>query len=147
MSPLVDLELFSRDGQLRAVAEVKNRRGTSGDWAAQLRRNVLAHGGFPETEFFLMVTPDRLYLWKRSGIEPIVVQPAYEIDARPIFGSYFERAGVDPEGLSGAAFELVVETWLADLMRADALSGRNGLAESGFLEAIRNGRIEYEAAA
>ncbi len=152
MSPLVDLELFSRDGQLRAVAEVKNRRGTSGDWAAQLRRNVLAHGGFPDTEFFLMVTPDRLYLWRRSGTEPIVVHPAYEIDARPIFAPYFERAGVDPDGLSGPAFELVVETWLADLMRADALSAqsaaeRNGLAESGFLEAIKNGRIEYEAAA
>lgn len=152
MSPRVDLALFSRDGQLTAVAEVKNRRGTSGEWAAELRRNILAHGGFPKADFFLMVTPDRLYLWKRSGNQPDLVEPAYEIDAQPIFAPYFERSGVDPRLVSGPAFELMVDTWLADLMRPGPLSGRsaaerNGLSESGFLTAIRDGRIEYETAA
>jgi hypothetical protein len=42
MSPLVDLAMFNRDGQLTAVAEVKNRRGTSRQWAAEFRRNILA---------------------------------------------------------------------------------------------------------
>ncbi len=152
MSPLVDLAMFSSDGRLTAVAEVKNRWGTSGAWAAQLRRNILAHGGFPATDFFLMVTPDRLYLWERSGTQPDVVEPAHEIDARPIFAPYFERSGVDPRRVSGSAFELVVDAWLADLMRYDSphaneIAERNGLSDSGFPAAIRDGRIEYEAAA
>jgi hypothetical protein len=152
MPPLIDMALFSRDGQLTAVAEVKNRRGTSGEWAAELRRNILAHGGFPQADFFLMVTPDRLYLWKPSGNQPDLVEPAYEIDARPIFAPYFERSRVDPRHVSGPAFELVVDAWLADLMRPNPLSAKNraeqdGLSESGFLAAIRDGRIEYETAA
>lgn len=152
MSPRVDLAMFSNDGQLTAVAEVKNRRDTSSDWAAQLRRNILAHGGFPETAFFLMVTPDRLYLWKRSSNQPDLIEPAYEIDAQPIFAPYFERSGVDPGQVSRPAFELVVDAWLADLMRSDSglaksVAEQNGLSESGFLSAIRDGRIEYETAA
>ena len=107
MSPLVDLAMFSSDGRLTAVAEVKNRRGTSSEWATRLRRNILAHGGFPKTDFFLMVTPERLYLWQRSGNQPDLVEPAYEIDAIPIFAPYFERSGVDPRLVSGPAFELV----------------------------------------
>ncbi len=152
MTPHADLAMFSRDGRLTAVAEVKNRRGTSRRWAAQLRRNILAHGGFPRADFFLMVTPDRLYLWKQSGNQPDLVEPAYEINAQPIFARYFERSGVDPRLVSSPAFELVVDSWLADLMRSDALSSkraaeRNGLSDSGFLAAIRDGRIEYETAA
>ncbi len=152
MSPLVDLAMFSRDGQLTAVAEVKNRRGTSREWAAQLRRNILAHGGFPKTDFFLMVTPDRLYLWRRGGNQPNLVEPGFEIDAQPIFAPYFERSGVDPRLMSSSTFELVVDAWLADLMRSDpdaakSAAERNGLSASGFLTAIRDGRIEFETAA
>ncbi len=152
MSPLVDLAMFSSDGQLTAIAEVKNRRGTSREWAAQLRRNILAHGGFPKTDFFLMVTPDRLYLWQGSDNQPDLVEPGYEIDAQPIFAPYFERSGVDPQLVSSHAFELVVDAWLTDLMRPGSspmrsAAERNGLSESGFLTAIRDGRIEYETAA
>jgi len=44
MSSSADLALYDRNGQLTAVAEVKNKLGTSREWATQLRRNILAHG-------------------------------------------------------------------------------------------------------
>ncbi len=44
MTSPADLTLYNRDGQLIAVAEVKNKQGTSREWAAKLRRNILAHG-------------------------------------------------------------------------------------------------------
>jgi hypothetical protein len=47
MLPSVDLALYDRDGQLTAVAEVKNKVGTSREWAARLRRNILAHWTYP----------------------------------------------------------------------------------------------------
>ena len=152
MLPRADLVLYDRNGQLIAVAEVKTKFGTSREWAAQLRRNVLAHGGFRDADFFLLVTPDTLYIWKEAGIEPIVSPPTYVIDARPILKPYFEAAHIDPNLINGRAFELVVGAWLSDLTRSEKESEKlsnkkDWLAESGLLNAIKNGRIEYEAAA
>jgi hypothetical protein len=152
MSPHADLALYDRDGQLTAVAEIKNKVGTSREWAAKLRRNILAHGGFRSIDFFLLVTPDRLYLWKDAGSEPTLVEPTYEVDAHPLLEPYFARAGVHPADVSGRAFELVVAAWLADLVRSagspeNLADQQRWLVESGFLGAVRNGRVEYEVAA
>jgi len=152
MLPHADLALYDRDGQLTAVAEIKNKVGTSRDWAAKLRRNILAHGDFRSIDFFLLVTPDRLYLWKDAGGDPIPVEPTYEVDAHPLLQPYFARAGVDPSEVSGRAFELVVAAWLADLVRSEGSAEKRAtdqswLVESGLLGAVRNGRVEYEVAA
>jgi hypothetical protein len=151
MSVYADFALYDRNGRLIAVAEVKNKAGTSREWAARLRRNILAHGGFHGADFFLLVTPDKLYLWKGAGAEPAVVQPALEVDAQPIFEPYFERAGVNPTDVSGRAFELIVAAWLSDLIRLaeqpeNLSNGQNWLVETGLLDAVRDGRIEYEVA-
>ncbi len=146
-----DLALYDRSGRLTAIAEIKNKRGTSGGWAAQTRRNMLAHGGSFRADFFLLVTPDRFYLWKNAGIDPEPVPPTYEADAQPEFAPYFESAGVDPLRISGHAFELLVAAWLGDVIRSDGRTeeiaeDRSWLADSGFENAARNGRIEYEGA-
>jgi hypothetical protein len=151
-SSYADLALYDRDGRLIAVAEVKNKQGTSREWAAKFRRNMLVHGGYSQADFFLLVTPDRLYIWKNAGITPTLVQPTYELDAQPLFAPYFERAGVNPSDISGQAFELVVAAWLGDLVRSEEqrvalTNGQRVLAESGFLTAVRDGRIAYEEAA
>ncbi|HUP24939.1 MAG TPA: hypothetical protein VNB06_18620 [Thermoanaerobaculia bacterium] len=152
MLPRADLILYDRDGQLIAVAEVKNKVGTSREWAAQLRRNMLAHGGFRPVGFFLLATPDQLYVWRDAGKETVPFEPTYEIDARPVLQPYFSRAGIDPATVSGEAFELIVAAWLADLTRSPdaaerSTSEESWLTDSGFLGAVRNGRVEYEAAA
>jgi hypothetical protein len=149
MSSYADLALYNRNGQLTAVVEVKNKPGTSREWATQLRRNLLAHSGHYNADFFLLVTPDRLYLWKTAGATPTLIQPHYEINAEPIFAPYFDHAGVDPRNVSGHAFELVVAAWLSDLVRSEGLpeqtaNGQKWLVESGFLAAVRDGRLAYE---
>ena len=152
MLPHADLSIYDRDGQLTGIVEIKNKLGTSREWAAKLRRNILAHGGFRNIDFFLLVTPDRLYLWKGAGVEPKRVRPTYEVAAQPFLERYFKKAAVDSGAISGEAFELVVAAWLADLVRYEPASKKLAeehcwLVESGFLTAIRNGRIAYEAAA
>lgn len=151
MISYADLVLYDRYGRLVAAAEIKNKRGTSSDWAAKLRRNILAHGGFPHVDFYLIITPDRLYLWKGAGEQPDLIHPTYEADARPIFKPYFERTRVAPADVSSHAFELVVASWLGDLMRSEEpaqkfANGERWLVESGFLDAVKGGRIEYEVA-
>lgn len=152
MGPPADIALFDSRGQLRTLVEIKRKLGTSRDWAAKLRRNLLAHGSFGSVEFFLIVTPDRVYVWKDSGGEPAAIEPTYEIDARPLLEPYASRAGLDIESVSGPAFELIVASWLADVTRSASAAEKaegeeNWLEDSGFLGAVRNGRVEYEVAA
>lgn len=150
MSSYADLALYDSNGQLTTIVEVKNKLGTSDEWAAQLRRNILAHGGYCHTAFFLLVTPDRLYLWKNAGTAPTLVPPTYEVDSQPIFAPYFNSADVDSRHVSGHAFELVVAAWLSDLVRSEEkktekhANGQSWLVASGFLTAVRDGRIDYE---
>ena len=150
MLATADLALYDRGGRLTAIAEIKNKLGTSREWAAQTRRNLLAHGRAYSAEFFLLVTPDRLYVWKGVGTEPVQAPPTYEADTGPGFAPYFESAGVDPRYVSGHAFELLVGAWLSDLIRSEELTeelsdDQNWLARSGFRSAVKDGHVEYEA--
>ncbi len=145
-----DLALYDRSGRLAAVAEVKNKRGTSPEWAAQTRRNILAHGRPYNADFFLLVTPSRLYVWKDAGTDSSPIPPSYEADTQSTFAPYFESAGVDPDRISGHAFELVVAAWLSDVTRAEETMDGLGpsqswLVKSGFRTAVKDGRIDYQA--
>ena len=150
MLATADLALYDRSGRLTAIAEVKNKLGTSREWAARTRRNLIAHDRAYSADFFLLVTPDRLYVWKGAGIEPIQDPPTYEADTRPGLAPYFESAGVDPRYVSGHAFELLVGAWLSDLIRSAETAGESSndqdwLAKSGLRTAVKGGHVEYEA--
>ena len=57
----VGLAVLGRSGRPTVVAEITTKRGTSRDWTAESRRNMLAHGRSYSAEFFLIVTLERLY--------------------------------------------------------------------------------------
>ena len=67
---------------------------------------------------------------------------------QPEFARYFEGAGIDPDNVSGAAFELLVGSWFGHLMlegeAKDLAKNRSWLAESGLFSVVKDGRIEYE---
>ena len=147
-----DLTLYDPSGRLTAIAEIKNKLGTSDDWAAKTRRNLLAHSGFSSADFFLLVTPDHLYVWKDSSDDLDERPPNYVADAESIFMPYFKRVGLNSQKISGYAFELIVAEWLGDVMRSakrekDAAGDESWLMSSGFYNAVKDGRIEYEAVA
>jgi hypothetical protein len=152
MLPRSDLMLYDKYGRLTAYVEVKSKFGTSREWAAQLRRNLFAHGGLEGVDFFLLATPDRLYVWKKSGSDATAILPDFVVDAKRIFDPYFKTANINSRSSGGFAFELVVGSWLADLARSglqiqERSMGDEWIIESGFLDAIENGRVEYEDAA
>jgi hypothetical protein len=153
MSTQPDFFLYDRIGRLAAVVEVSAKRGTTSEWAAEFRRNILAHfETFRGAALFLLVTPDRLYLWKDAPTEledeSPPVPPDYEVDGRLLFSRYLEQTRMKLEEISRPAFELVVMSWLGDLIRQtpDAL-GLYGLEGSGLSEAAKNGRIVDPVAA
>jgi hypothetical protein len=147
-----DLSVDDRSGQRILVVEVKTKRNASPKWAAQLRRNILAHGTFPKAPYFLMVFPDRFYLWTGADDQPEQREPDYSIDARPILQPYFEQAGVSEDKISSQSFEMIMASWLGKIIHAsepleDTDASQGWLIESGLYDAITAGNIEHTTAA
>ena len=151
MSIQFDYTIYDSGGQLAAVVEVKSTQGTSVEWAAEFRRNLLSHGGESRPTFFLIVTPDCIYIWKNAGIIPRIVAPDFAVDARPVFQPYFDAARLDASRVGGFAFEMIVSSWLTNLALvrdpvAELPSHERVFIESGFVDAIRRGKVEHEVA-
>ena len=115
----VDFVAYDREGNVVLLAEVKSRHGTSESWAARLRRNMLAHGVLPWAKYFLIATPERMYLWKQDRPNSAEVPPEFTIDAAKVFQPYFQRLQQEPSKIGPEAFELLVLTWLTDIARSD----------------------------
>lgn len=148
MSPKADFAVFDRRGQLAAIAEAKKKVGTSSSWAAQWARNYLAHSHAPS--YLLLITPDKLYLWDKPAGGTAEQNPRVA-NARELFRNYLARADRATDELSGDAFELLVGTWLNDLMRhvwhPGAPDQQEALAASGFIDAVKDGHLEADTAA
>ncbi len=147
-----DLSIDDRNGQLVLVVEVKRKINASAEWAAKLRQNILAHGTFPKAPYFLMVFPDRFYLWSNTDIHTNEGQPTYAIDASSILQPYFDRAGVPVDQISSDSLILVVMSWLAEILHSDQRpesidKNQKWLIESGLYDALAGGKFEHEAAA
>jgi hypothetical protein len=150
MSPTADFVAYSPNGQIALIAEAKGRTNTSRSWATQMRRNLLAHGTIPRSQFFLLALPDRLYLWKDVGNKSELVEPTYEADATPFFQPYYAAAKVSPEQLTGQSFELIVNFWLDELVRSGIAASatepqKRFLEESGLLNAIQGGSLTVQS--
>ncbi len=135
---------MSEFGEPVLLVEVKNKTGTSKDWAAKLRRNLVAHGLLPKARFFLVATPDHFYLWKDTGNGADELEPDYDIDPRAITKPLFKPE----EQIGPAEFETKVASWLVRILssEADQGSGVVGdlLSKSGLREALRGGKLAFE---
>ena len=145
-----DLSIENREGQLVLVVELKRKSAVSPEWVAQLRRNLLARGTFPKTPYLLMVFPDTLYLWSGAEAYPDYTEPTYAIDASPILQPYFEGAGVTADQISEASLELIVASWLEEIIHADQLprnidNSQQWLVDSGLYTALAEGKLVNEA--
>lgn len=115
----IDFVAYDREGRVLLLAEVKSRRGTSKSWAARLRKNMLSHGILPWAKYFLIATPERMYLWKQEHPDSAEMPPEFTIDAANVFQPYFQRLHQEPSEIGPEAFELLVLTWLTDIARPD----------------------------
>ena len=150
MNSRADLAVYNSEGELKIVVEIKGRHGTTTEWATHTRRNMAAHGNLSNVDFFIIATKDRLYVWKKSGIEPELVEPTYEINLHSELKRYFEASQLDSDDISGYALELLIATWLNDISHSTMFTEKNRnvqnwISESGIMNAVENGRVEFEA--
>jgi hypothetical protein len=145
-----DITVFDRNGQIALMAEVEASSGTNREWAAMYRRNLAADHFVPKIPFFMIATRDRFYIWKNPPDTGELIDPDYEIDPQDLLEPYFRRSHLDPQTVSGLAFEVIVSSWLFDLQNGLAINGdgrHTWLEISGLLKALRGGRLVLEGAA
>ncbi|GAB1545312.1 hypothetical protein NUACC21_79880 [Scytonema sp. NUACC21] len=148
-----DLAVYNKDGQLVLAVQVKGKLNASQEWASQLRSNILAHGIYPKAPYFLMVFPDKFYLWANEDAQLDMSEPTYAIDARPIIQPYLDKAGITQEQkISSQSLELIVVAWLSKIIynelpldETDELE--RWLVDSGLYAAIAGGSFGREAVA
>ena len=148
MKQAADIVVFSNDYRIGLVVEVKAVKPTTDEWAAEMRRNLLAHDLIPPSHYFLLVLPDHFYLWDESrGIGLVPAKADYKIPTQEVFKRYADA--VDLEGLSGAGLELLVSSWLKVLAGSQiAKEDAPELAwvfESGLYDSIKGGSVRLEA--
>jgi len=151
MLKLADIAVYSPDNRLQLVAEVKAKTGATKEWAAELRRNLVAHSAIPPAQFFLLATPEYFYLWK-DGSESLETRvPDAVADARHIIDPYIENTRITLEQISDSSLQLILTSWLSLLANSTLTPesvppSEKWLFDSGLYEAIRHGSIEAEAA-
>ncbi|BDA71144.1 hypothetical protein CAL7716_053100 [Calothrix sp. PCC 7716] len=145
------LTIYSRKKQMVLGILVNRIVKTSPEWAAQYRRNIFAHEILPNAPYLLFVFPDKLYLWRKSEITTEETLPNYNIDAHPIFQPYFQRSKVTPEKIRSQSLELIVISWLADIMYSESPSSlsksQKWVVESRLFTAISQGKFAIEQVA
>lgn len=147
MSSRWDIATYDQDNQLVLIVEVKNILDASPEWAARLRRNIFAHGIFPDVPYFLIVFPDRFYLWKNTNVNPEPVEPTYVIDARPVLQPYYNQAGITAEQVSTQSLELIIASWLNEIIHkapSELDASQQWLLESGLYGAVAGGSLSHE---
>ena len=143
----IDFIAYDREGRVLLLAEAKSRRGTSETWATGLRRNMLSHGILPSSRYFLIATPERMYLWNgESHAED--APPEFTIDAEKVFGPYFQKLHQEPLTIGPEAFEFVVLTWLTDITRSGERNPSQGPTSAGLSEltgSLQQARVEMHS--
>ena len=62
MNGRTDIVIYNEHDHPTLAVEIKTQRGDTVEWAIQLRRNMLAHGTLPPTEYFLLALPKSILL-------------------------------------------------------------------------------------
>jgi hypothetical protein len=146
-----DLSVRDAKGQLVLIVEVKRKLNASTEWATKLRRNILAHGTFPNAPYFMMVFPDKFYLWQNADFYPIYQKPTYTVDALPILQPYYDQAEVEFSQISSQSLELIVASWLGEIIyftksSEDIDESQHWLIDSGLNAAIAGGQLDQQVA-
>ncbi|MGD1069937.1 MAG: hypothetical protein ABSB15_07340 [Bryobacteraceae bacterium] len=147
----IDLIAYDQAGRVVLLAEAKSRVGTSAEWAARFRRNMLSHGTLPDAPFFLIATPERLYFWKQNHADAPDEPPEFTVDATIEFKPYLDKLERTSRTVSEQALEVLVYLWLTDMAQTGDARSKNDpsmrwLADSGLIRSLEKARIEMNPA-
>lgn len=151
MNQYADILVYDRNGQVVVIIEAKSKFNTTKEWAAQMRRNMLAHNLLPSAPYFILALPDVFYFWEETSLRFDTVNPTLQINPKPFLEPLANIINVSLNSVSGQRFELIIATWLNNVLtsnREDLLrNNQKWIVETGLFEKIAGGYIKVAEAA
>jgi len=147
MREAVDFVVASPDDEVKLVVEAKSRSGASSTWAAQFRRNLVAHGTLRSSAYFILALPDHFYVWKDARLAG-TAPPDFEAESQGLLAPYLRSLSTSARDLSEESFEVVVRTWLEDLVRQSPSIDRATETPKWLVElseSVKNGTVKTNA--
>ncbi len=143
----IDLAVYDRFQRLILTVEAKKKFGASTKWAAQTRRNLVVHGFYPLASYFLLVTPEKFFLWTSDRNTMEETMPNFVEDAEKQLKPHLDELGFNLREIDGYVFEQVVAHWLKyDVMYPiENVQKPRWIFESGLSEKIIRGNLSFEA--
>jgi hypothetical protein len=150
MLKVADIAVYSPDHQLQLVVEVKGKTDATPQWAAQIRRNLLAHSIIPPVPFFLLASRDHFYLWRNGAPALDPKLPDYVVDSRDVIAPYINNTPISLDRIGDSSLQLIITSWLnlltnSSLSRETVGANERWLFDSGLYDAIRNGSVEPQS--
>lgn len=143
-----DITVRDSDHNLVAIVEVKAMQKLLTGQAGDIHRNYINSVSKPSAPNFLLILQDVGYLWIEDDLHAEGV-PNFEFNMKDVFKDYFDPPHY-AESSRGQTLEYAVFRWLLD-MRANNRRRKTQadeiLADSGFVDAIRNADISFGMAA
>lgn len=148
MNPSWDLMAYDKNGQLVLSVDIRKSPTASPEWAAELRKNILSHGVYPITPYFLVALPEKFFLWKNGDAADPASKPTYTVDATPIIEPYLKETNYTAKEVYGNTFKFILFAWLSSLIyhdtpREEIQAKARWLVESGLYDAIDGGHLAY----
>ncbi|CAM4106689.1 hypothetical protein [Corallococcus exiguus] len=136
-----DFTVRDRSGQAKVQADVRAQPGTTREWAAGYWINLEAVDLRPRGEFFLLITPDKLYGWAPAQVKGRGM-PTWVLDATNMLAPYYERVGTGPQDIQPLAFVMMVSWWLHELTAAEgSMVIPPALVRTGLPRAMAHGEV------
>jgi hypothetical protein len=137
-----DIAVFSANNSLQLIIEIATKKNTASDWAMTRRQDLFAHKGLPNSPFFMLVLPDRIYLWVNAN-QDLQQKPDYQLETTAVLGT---SLAADLPSISEYGLAIITRSWLnmltvADLSVADFEPDKLWLFESGLYNAIKRGSV------
>lgn len=139
-----DLIIQNVDGNPIAVVEVKNPLDLSRDVATEMRRNMVERGLPRYVPYFLLLSQDKGYLWKKPESESLDAPPNYEFSMDKVVSRYMVKSS--ERRLYTEVLEFLILQWLTNLTDSEQKGNEEPektLALSGFSNSIKGATVLF----
>lgn len=144
----LDLVITNPNGELIAIIEIRNMSNLSREEATEIRQVLLEYGLPNQAPYFLLLSQDIGFLWKKTSSDTSDTPPTYEFPMNNIIERYLKRK--TERRLYGSELELLVLQWLLNLStrsQQESEEPEKTLANSGFSKDIQGASVLLEQTA
>jgi len=152
-----DVAVFNRHNDLVLVVEIKNKIGTSKSWAVNMYDKLLKYSSIPEVPYFMMMLPDKVYLWKSDKGQLVHIFDTYNILKPYADLSDLKLSDVNTDNSDDFVhkkrevlqkhynLQEICANWLESVAENGLKHTEPEIAQTGLSESIRGGRVQIEA--